>query len=87
MDTNYCPNCGEEWNGYECDSCGFADDLGTEEYETPHGTIVTCTEEEAFRNGYIAHCPVCKDNVIQWWELQDHGMCIECWHRRNTLTK
>lgn len=86
MDEIYCPVCGEEWNGYECDNCGFADEILGEEYETPDGIIVRCTEEEAMERGYIFICPICNDNVIQWWEREDHGMCIECWHKRHSLT-
>ena len=87
METEYCPHCGEEWNGYECLTCGFAGELFGDEYETPSGTIVRCTEEEAFERGYIFTCPVCNDTVIQWWEMEDHGMCIHCWHNKNRLTK
>lgn len=85
MEELYCPNCGEYWNGYECDSCGFADELIGNQYETPSGVIVRCTEEQAIERGYISICQVCKENIIQWWEKEDHGMCISCWHKRNKV--
>lgn len=85
-ETDICPACGHEYNGYECDNCGFADNLeqGLNQYETPSGNIVWCSEEEAFEREYINICPACCFNVITWWEMEDHGMCIECWHRKHT---
>ncbi len=80
-----CPHCGEEWGGYECDVCGFSDVLLKDEYETPEGNITFCSIEQAFERGYIYDCPTC-DNVIMWWEMEDHGRCIECWHNKNHKT-
>lgn len=84
-----CPSCGENWDGNECEVCGFADNLLDNEYESPEGNIVQCTEEEAFEQGYISICPTCCYHVITWWEKEDHGVCIECWHKqhRNSLTR
>jgi hypothetical protein len=83
MINNECPSCGEEWGGVECITCGFAQGLNCNQYETPDGLIVSCTEEEAYEKGYIAICPTCLFNEITWWEKEDHEMCIECWHRKN----
>lgn len=82
MNKESCPHCGEEWEGYECHICGFADIDGNH-YETPEGNIVKCSEEEAIERGYILTCPVCQDKLITWWEQEDHGMCIECWHKKH----
>ena len=76
-----CPQCGEAWNGYECDDCGFADLLPLNEYETKDGIIVYCSEELALERGYIYTCEC--GSTITWWEKEDHGMCIDCWHRKN----
>lgn len=78
-----CPSCGEEWDGYECQNCGLADIENVGEYDTPNGMIAYCSEEDAFAMGYVSICTVCCYNVIKWWETEDHGMCIECWHKRN----
>lgn len=80
---NECPNCNEDWNGVACEACGFAIEIGANEYETPEGNIAHCTEEEAFERGYISICPECLFNVITHWEKEDHGKCIECWHKVN----
>lgn len=87
MDDEYmaelnCPHCNEEWDGYECQVCGFSDMLPQDEYETPEGNIVRCSEDQAFDRGYLYKCPSC-GATITWWEMEDHGMCIECWHRKN----
>lgn len=79
--NDLCPNCGETMEGYDCFSCGYCSlEMNDNEYETPQGNIVHCTEEEAFDNGYIHICPECMYNIITWWEMEDHGKCIECWH-------
>lgn len=84
-----CPACGSEFDGHQCDVCGFADQLGGNQYESKSGAIVYCSEEEAFERGYVYICPACCFNVITWWEMEDHGMCIECWHKKHEaeLTK
>lgn len=84
MHETNCPNCNDPWNGEECFTCGFADDLPQNEYKTPEGSIVQCTEEQAFEQGLILICPVCCYNIVVWWEMDDHGCCIECWHRNHT---
>lgn len=84
--TERCPNCNEEWGGYECDTCGFADSLPKNEYESPTGFIDTCTEEEALLRGYLYICPKC-ESYITWWEHEDHGVCIDCWHSQNMIDK
>lgn len=86
-ENDVCPQCGEEFNGYECDNCGFADLIGDSknQYEARNGNIIWCTEEEAFDKGYISICPSCCYNVVSWWEMDDHGMCIECWHKKHTV--
>lgn len=83
FDTEICPSCGSEYNGMECDTCGFADQLEGNQYETRSGIIIYCSEEEAFDRGLIHICPVCCYNVVSWWEMDDHGMCIECWHKKH----
>lgn len=83
MNNNKCPSCDEEWGGVECINCGYAESLDGNQYETPDGLIVTCSEEQAFEKGYISICPVCLFNQITWWEKNDHGKCIECWHKQN----
>lgn len=76
-----CPNCGHQMDGYDCFECGYCSlNLEDNEYETPEGNIVHCTEEEAMERGYIAVCPACGENLITWWEKEDHGKCITCWH-------
>jgi len=78
-----CQHCGEcDFNGLDCMTCGFGLELPLNQYETPSGNIVTCTEEEAFDNGYITKCPHCGDTIL-WWEMEDHGSCITCWHVKN----
>ncbi len=91
MENEFCPHCNAvEWDGYECVTCGYSE-IGTVdgEYETRSGVIIECTEEEAFDNGLIHICPQCTYNVITWWQLDDHGKCVECWHkeRQKSLTK
>jgi hypothetical protein len=66
--------------------CGFTEELGKNQYETPEGLIVNCTEEEAYERGYIFICPICLFNEITYWEKEDHGMCISCWHNENKKT-
>lgn len=79
-----CPQCGShKWGGYECDICGFADNLLDCEYETPSGNIVYCSQEIAFELGYITHCDC--GSVITWWEKEDIGRCIECWHKNRKV--
>lgn len=79
-----CPHCGnEEFDGFECYECGFADTLLNSEYETPEGNIVFCSEDTALKEGYIYNCPVCNNHTIMWWEKEDIGMCIECWHKKH----
>lgn len=73
-----CPHCNNPWDGYECDTCGYAEMLVKNEYETPEGNIVFCSDEQALERGYICHCNC--GNIITWWEKEDHGVCIECWH-------
>lgn len=89
MEYDICPQCGNEMNSYECDNCGFADIVDGKQYETRGGQIAYCSEEEAFDRGYIHICPACCFSVITWWEMDDHGMCIECWHKQHEarLTK
>jgi len=82
-----CPHCGSAWTGYECGICGFSDTLLKNEYETPTGFITHCTEKEAFKEGYIYMCPACDENIITWWENEDHGKCIDCWHRQNAVDR
>ena len=77
------PNCNELWDGTECFTCGFTDGLPDGTYETPEGNIVVCTEEEAFSAGYISICPECLYEIITWWEKEDHGMCLSCWHKKH----
>lgn len=77
-----CPHCGDEWDGYECNTCGFSDTLPVNQYETPEGNIVVCTEDQAIERGYLDFCPSCAA-IITWWELEDHEMCIDCWHNKN----
>lgn len=84
VEFEYCPSCGDFQSGSECDNCGFSYLYGGQKpYETPEGNIVNCTEEEALEEGYISMCPMCGEHIITWWELEDHGMCINCWHRRH----
>lgn len=86
MNDNICPNCGEEIIEYDCLSCGYCSlDLDAGTYETPEGNIVNCTEEEALEKGYIFECPSC-GNIITYWEKEDHGKCIECWHDDREVT-
>ena len=81
-----CPQCGgNEWNGYDCIDCGFGLDLPVNQYETPEGNIVSCSEEDAYKNGYIFDCEC--GNRILWWEMQDHGTCITCWHNKNMSSR
>lgn len=85
-----CPECGSLMYDHDCEVCGFSNfPEGRDEYETPQGTIAHCTEEEALDAGYIMLCPTCAEQVITWWENEDHGCCITCWHSKNkgTLTK
>lgn len=28
-------------------------------------------------------CPQCTTNTIPEWLVEDHGKCIECWHKEN----
>lgn len=87
MNELNCPVCDASMLDWECDRCGYASSLAAEQYETPEGDIVNCSEEEAFDRGYIFICPVDCFNVITWWEMEDHGCCIECWHKNNMLTR
>lgn len=87
MNAEFCPHCGEEWGGYECDLCGFADIPSGNEYETQEGNIVRCTEEEALDAGYLKLCPICTESVVPFWEVDDVGMCVKCWHKQNALTE
>lgn len=87
MNSEFCPHCGEEWSGYECDVCGFADTPFGNEYETPEGNVVRCTEDEALEKGYAKFCPECKESVVPYWEIEDVGMCVTCWHKKNSLQK
>lgn len=78
---NRCPNCNEEMDGYDCYTCGYCSlNLDDNEYETHEGNIVHCSEDEAFQRGYIHMCPVCGENIITWWEMEDHSNCVTCWH-------
>jgi hypothetical protein len=87
VENNSCPSCGTIMLFGECDECGFAEGLTAGNYETPEGNIVTCSEEEAYERGYISICPECLFQEITWWEREDHGMCITCWHKRNTESR
>lgn len=79
-----CPHCGAVLDTDDCNVCGFSlFPRDANQYETPEGNIDTCTEDEAIERGYVMNCPECGEHLITWWEKEDHGMCITCWHNKN----
>lgn len=86
MYEELCPNCGGEMSMYDCMSCGYCSlTLEDNEFETPQGNITKCSLEEAYERGYIFDCEC--GNQITWWEQEDHGKCIQCWHNSNSIDK
>ncbi len=89
MDTlednlSICPDCGAEIYDSFCEYCGYDETrFADNQYEARNGTIVSCSHDEAMQMGIIYNCPICEDNTITWWEMDDHGMCVSCWHRKN----
>ena len=80
-----CPKCDKEMEYYDapsslmyigkCDHCDYHDPLGY--YEAPDNVIELCTEEQAREKGLIKNCPLCKENMT-WWEEVEYKKCMEC---------